>query len=75
MSKINVKYYIPIINWCDYQTRVVQNNPKIKWSGKVHEVLVGHNNYTLLPQEEQWSLYHHKNIDKQEHQNKFYNNI
>ena len=63
------------VNFPDYQTRIVQNNPKIKWTSKVHEVLVGHSKYALLPKEEEWCLYHHKHIDKQEHQNKFYNNL
>ena len=63
------------VNFPDYQTRVVQNNPKIKWASKVHEVLTGHEKYALLPQEEEWSLYHHKHIDKQEHQNKFYDTL
>ena len=63
------------VNWPDYQTRIVQNNPKIKWQNKVHEVLIGHENYALLPQEEEWCLYHHKHIDKQEHQNKYYDSL
>ena len=63
------------VNWPDYQTRIVQNNPKIKWAGKVHEVLVGHEKYALLPQEEEWGLYHSKHINRQEHQNKFYDNL
>ena len=60
------------VNWPDYQTRIVQNNPKIQWAGKVHEVLVGHENYALLPQEEEWCLYHPKHILRQEAQNKYY---
>ena len=63
------------VNWPDYQTRIVQNNPKIQWASKVHEVLVGHNNYALLPQEEEWCLYHPKDIKKQEYQNKYYDTI
>ena len=63
------------VNWPDYQTRIVQNNPKIKWTSKVHEVLTGHKSYALLPQEEEWCLYHPKNIKKQEHQNNFYNTL
>jgi len=63
------------VNWPDYRTRIVQNNPKIKWKSKVHEVLTGHKNYTLLPQEEEWCLYHPKNIKRQEAQNNFYNNL
>ena len=63
------------VNWPDYQTRIVQNNPKIKWASKVHEVLTGHKSYALLPQEEEWCLYHPKHIKRQEHQNKFYDTL
>ena len=63
------------VNWPDCQTRIIQNHFKIKWQNKVHEVLIGHENYALLPQEEEWCLYHHKHIDKQEHQNKYYDSL
>ena len=63
------------VNFPDYQTRIVQNSPKINWTSKVHEVLVGHESYTLLPQEEEWCLYHPKTIGRQEAQNNFYNSI
>ena len=63
------------VNWPDYQTRIIQNHPKIAWASKVHEVITGFSTKGLLPMEEEWSLYHHKHIDKQEHQNKFYNTI
>jgi len=63
------------VNWPDYQTRIVQNNPKIQWASKVHEVLVGHENYALLPQEEEWCLYHPKHILRQETQNKYYDTL
>jgi hypothetical protein len=63
------------VNWPDYQTRILQNGPKINWAGKVHEVVVGHDTYGALPQSEAWGLYHHKHIDKQEGQNKFYDTL
>jgi len=63
------------VNWPDYQTRIVQNSPKIKWTSKVHEILTGHESYALLPQEEEWCLYHPKNISRQEHQNKLYETL
>ena len=63
------------VNWPDYQTRIVQNNPKIKWASKVHEVLTGHKSYALLPQEEEWCLYHPKHIKRQEAQNKYYDTL
>ena len=63
------------VNWPDYQTRIIQNVSKIKWGSKVHEVILGHDTFAPLPQEEEWSLYHHKHIDKQEFQNNFYDTL
>ena len=63
------------VNWPDYQTRIIQNNPKIAWASKVHEVITGFSTKGLLPMEEEWCLYHHKHINKQEHQNKFYETL
>ena len=63
------------VNWPDYQTRIIQNSPKIAWTSKVHEVIVGFSTRGLLPTEEEWSLYHHKHILKQEVQNKFYDTL
>lgn len=61
------------VNFPDYQTRILQNSPKINWVGKVHEVLTGHSNYTMLPAEEDYCLIHPKQIDRQEKQNAYYN--
>ena len=63
------------VNWPDYQTRIIQNHPKIAWASKVHEVITGFSTQGALPMEEEWSLYHHKHIDKQEYQNKFYDTL
>ena len=63
------------VNWPDYQTRIIQNNHKIKWQNKVHEQIVGISTKGALPMEEEWSLYHPKDIKKQEHQNKFYDTL
>ena len=63
------------VNWPDYQTRIIQNSPKIKWQNKVHEQIVGITTKGVLPMEEEWSLYHPKNIGKQEAQNNFYNSL
>jgi glycosyltransferase involved in cell wall biosynthesis len=60
------------VNFPDYQTRILQNSPKINWASKVHEVLTGHNNYVMLPAEEAYCLYHPKGIERQERQNNFY---
>ena len=63
------------VNWPDYQTRIIQNSPKIKWQNKVHEQIVGVSTKGALPTEEEWCLYHPKNIGRQEAQNNFYNTL
>ena len=63
------------VNWPDYQTRIIQNSPKIKWQNKVHEQIVGISTQGALPMEEEWCLYHPKNIQKQEIQNKLYESL
>ena len=63
------------VNWPDYQTRIIQNSPKIKWQNKVHEQIVGISTQGALPMEEEWCLYHPKNIEKQEVQNNFYDTL
>jgi glycosyltransferase involved in cell wall biosynthesis len=60
------------VNFPDYQTRILQNSPKISWANRVHEVLTGHNNYVMLPAEEEYCLYHPKGIERQERQNAYY---
>lgn len=63
------------VNWPDYQTRIIQNSPKIQWVGKVHEVITGFSTKALLPMEEEWCLYHPKDIKRQEIQNAFYDTL
>ena len=63
------------VNWPDYQTRIIQNGPKIKWQNKVHEQIVGVSTQGVLPMEEDWCLYHPKGIKRQEIQNNFYDNL
>ena len=63
------------VNWPDYQSRIIQNNPKIKWQNKVHEQIIGFSTRGALPTEEQWCLYHSKNIKRQEVQNNFYESL
>lgn len=63
------------VNFPDYQTRILQNSPKINWVNKVHEVLTGHTTYVLFPPEELYCIIHHKNIRRQEKQNTLYQNL
>ena len=63
------------VNWPDYQTRIIQNNHKIKWQNKVHEQIIGVSTKGALPMEEEWCLYHPKDIKKQEIQNTLYDSL
>ena len=63
------------VNFPDYQYRLWKNKPEIRWRNKVHEVLEGHLNFSALPGEEEWCLYHPKTIEKQEKQNEYYNTL
>jgi len=60
------------VNFPDYQTRILQNSPKINWVNKVHEVLTGHDTYAMFPPEEFYCIIHHKDIQRQEKQNTLY---
>jgi glycosyltransferase involved in cell wall biosynthesis len=59
----------------DYQTRIYKNTPKIKWEGKVHERITGFQTSAPLPAEEEWALYHIKEINRQREQNRLYETI
>jgi len=59
----------------DYQTRLYKNHVDIRWEGKVHERIVGYKTMAPLPAEEEWSLYHIKDINRQRAQNALYNTI
>ncbi len=63
------------VNFPDYQYRIYKNTPTIRWKNKVHEVLEGHKQFTLLPQHEAFCLYHPKTIVRQELQNAFYSTL
>ena len=63
------------VNFPDYQTRIYKNTTDVEWFGKVHERISGYNTFANFPAEEKFSLYHHKQIERQEKQNNFYNNI
>lgn len=63
------------VNFPDYQTRIYRRTSEIEWVGKVHERIIGYNTLSVLPAEEQYCLYHHKQIERQEKQNEYYDTI
>ena len=63
------------VNWPDVQTRIYRRTSEIEWEGKVHERIKGYNTMTYLPIEEDFALYHPKDIQRQEKQNELYETI
>jgi hypothetical protein len=68
------------VNFPDPQKRIYLNSPTIQWKDpedqpQVHGMVTGYKTYVELPYEEEWSLYHMKDIEKQNYQNTLYNTI
>lgn len=63
------------VNWPDYQWRIWKNKPEIRWKNKVHEVLDGFKTYAPIPAQKELSLYHPKDIARQEKQNNYYDTL
>ncbi len=70
--KVNEKGWV---NFPDYQTRIYRRTSEIEWKKKVHETIVGYNTLSVLPMEEDYCIYHHKQIERQEKQNAYYDTI
>ena len=70
-----IYYNQPVINFPDYQWRLYKNKPNIQWINKVHERLIGFDSYATLPADISWCIMHEKEIQRQEYQNKFYDEI
>lgn len=65
-----------VVNWPDYQGRIYKRDTaRIKWDRKLHEKIVGHKQYSFLPAEEEWALYHDKTIETQIKTNLRYNRV
>jgi hypothetical protein len=63
------------VNWPDNQWRIWKNKSEIKWINKVHEKLDGYKVWSVLPEMEEFALYHPKTIERQEKQNEYYNTL
>ena len=70
--KVNEKGWV---NFPDVQSRIYRRTSSIEWVGKVHERIVGYNTLSILPFEEDYCLYHPKDIERQRKQNEFYETI
>jgi hypothetical protein len=63
------------VNFPDYQARVYKRTDDIQWGNKVHETLTGYSTFSNFPALEEWSLYHPKDIIRQEKQNNYYSTL
>ena len=63
------------INFPDYQARIFRNTEDIEWIRPVHEMISGCKTYSHLPPHEELTLKHEKDINRQEVQNKLYEDI
>jgi glycosyltransferase involved in cell wall biosynthesis len=63
------------VNFPDVQTRIYKNSETIGWNGKVHERIVGFENYTSFPGDEVYCIRHPKTIERQEKQNNYYDTL
>lgn len=61
------------VNFPDYQGRVYKSD--LKWTGKVHERIIGSKKYSLLPEDFVYCIQHYKTIERQEKQNNYYDTI
>jgi len=65
-----------LINWPDFQARIVKNSGELRWEGKVHERIVGFKTLSHLPIDNQdWCFMHPKDIERQTKQNALYNTL
>lgn len=75
---INWRWQVNENGWVmfpDYQGRLYKNTGDIRWTGKVHERIMGHTTEVFLPAEEEWSIIHKKEIQRQREQNRLYETI
>jgi len=63
------------VNFPDPQWRIYRNSESIRWENKVHEKLVGYETISNLPWVPELSLYHPKDIQRQEKQNAYYETL
>jgi hypothetical protein len=61
------------VNFPDIQGRVYKSH--LRWTGKVHEQIIGSKKYSMLPEDFVYCIQHHKTIDRQEKQNNYYDTL
>ena len=63
------------VNFPDYQGRIYKNDESVHWENPVHEIVTGAKKVSHFPTEEEFCLYHPKDIERQVKQNELYSKI
>ena len=70
---ISPTYNRPRAAWPDYQWRIFKNDyPRISFKKKLHERIDGFKQYSILPADEGYAIYHDKTIERQIESNENY---
>ena len=64
-----------MINFPDYQSRLYQNLPHIRYERRLHEKVEGFKSYVFIPPQKDYAIIHEKTIEKQRQTNLNYNKI
>ena len=67
------RLYDGMINYPDYQSRLYQNLPHIRYERRLHEKVEGFKSYVFIPPQKDYAIIHDKTIERQRKQNEFYN--
>jgi hypothetical protein len=74
MPLVKIKFKAPLVNVPDYQFRIFKRDfPRISFTRRLHEKIEGYNNWTTIPSEEEYAIYHDKTIETQIQTNLRYN--
>ena len=63
------------INWPDFQGRIFQNKPSIRWEKSLHEKVVGFETAIGLEANPLAALWHVKSVERQDKQDQFYKQL
>lgn len=74
------KFLAPLVNWPDYQGRLVRNESWLRWLGTVHETIQSCDpsrscKSVSLPPKVEAAIRHYKDIDRQVRQNDHYKTL
>ncbi len=64
-----------MINFPDYQSRLYQNLPHIRYERRLHEKVEGFKSYVFIPPQKDYAIIHEKTIEKQRETNVNYNKL